>query len=47
MQIHLLRAQLASHGGAFTSPEVEGVGITKNGIYIYIYYISLYMTTVS
>ena len=25
--------QLASHGGAFTSPEVEGVGITKNGIY--------------
>ena len=34
--------QLASHGGAFTSPEVEGVGITKNGIYIFILYIVIY-----
>ena len=31
--------QLANHGGAFTSPDVEGVDITNNGMasYMYIY----------
>ena len=31
--------QLANHGGAFPSPEVEGVDITNNGMasYMYIY----------